>query len=48
MSKWIFFKKQDFDLWRGGIAQEEAHEEEANGAEEKTVIDLRPLPLNNI
>ena len=29
------------DLWRGGTAQEEADEEEAKGAEEKTVIDVR-------
>ena len=45
MSKWtFFFNKQDLavmDLWRGGTAQEEADEEEAKGAEEKTVIDVR-------
>ena len=40
----FFFNKQDLaamDLWRGGTAQEEADEEEAKGAEEKTVIDVR-------
>ena len=29
------------DLWRGGIAQKKADEEEANRAEKKTVIDIR-------
>lgn len=28
-------------LWRHGIAQEEADEEEAKGVEEKTLIDVR-------
>ena len=40
----FFKKKQDLavmDLWRGGIAQEKADEEEANRAEKKTVIDIR-------
>lgn len=43
MSKWIT-KKQDLTvvgLWRHGIAQEEADEEEAKGVEEKTLIDVR-------
>ena len=31
------------DLWRGGIAQEKADEEEVNRAEKKTVIDIRKI-----